>query len=481
MNGCSHTPRHAAEAEGRRTLRVRVAYMRLDTLGSKALLQIQVESPVAQLSASLFAHDSVDVAWRAGFQLKSTDDPHVWTAGWKSDSELPPLLEIGNLTIGEPTWGPLDAGPTRWVFLKPESGDGAWISGEVAQAELSRIEQLREQRFTAPLVAPGASQSAPSFLVLAIADNLHITQSQRVPGISLTPITSALGDDVRAVLNRILFQRGFWQWLNKNKWLEQMQRDRPAVLIDCYVKAETPASAGAFSREMIKQLLDMITLRRGAAARLIAGVVARQNESGRYQVQDVWIEHSGYSENLLGGFLAGEDVHALQASWSGLQANPRAQLWVSLYADAVRDPRWDYQLFRCFNLLEAIADTVVQPNAVITDEAGNPRPFRRGNGSYTTKQAQGKVYMLLLHLAGTAADDQLWDEVGIWVQVRNDVAHEGAWQPPHAGETPEHAAARAAIAGSGRDGTFESGAQAIVKEIRESVKRALYAAIFGTS
>jgi hypothetical protein len=65
----------------------------------------------------------------------------------------------------------------------------------------------------------------------------------------------------------------------------------------------------------------------------------------------VWIEHSGYSGNLIGGVIAGEDVHQLQTSWSGLQANPRAQLWVSLYADAVRDPRWDYQSFRCFNLL----------------------------------------------------------------------------------------------------------------------------------
>ena len=57
---------------------VRVAHMRLDTLGDTAILQIQVESPVTQLSASLFAHDTVAVSWRAGLSLGPTDNPHVW-------------------------------------------------------------------------------------------------------------------------------------------------------------------------------------------------------------------------------------------------------------------------------------------------------------------------------------------------------------------------------------------------------------------
>ena len=110
-------------------------------------------------------------------------------------------------------------------------------------------------------------------------------------------------------------------------------------------------------------MLDLMTLLRGAAARLIGGVVGQQAEPGRYDAHDLWIEHSGYTGNLMGGIISGEDVHGLQGLWSDLRANPRAQLWASLYADAVRDTRWDYQFFRCFNLLEAIADEVVRPNA----------------------------------------------------------------------------------------------------------------------
>ena len=45
---------------------VPVAYMRLDSRDGTAILSIQVKQPVERLAASVYAHDSVDVAWRVG-------------------------------------------------------------------------------------------------------------------------------------------------------------------------------------------------------------------------------------------------------------------------------------------------------------------------------------------------------------------------------------------------------------------------------
>lgn len=105
-------------------------------------------------------------------------------------------------------------------------------------------------------------------------------------------MTSVLGDDIRVVLNEILVQRGFRQALMPDKWIEQMRQDRPAVLIECRVKAETAEVARTFSSEVIKRMLDLMTLRRGAAARLIGGVVGQQAEAGHYDARGIWIEHS---------------------------------------------------------------------------------------------------------------------------------------------------------------------------------------------
>jgi hypothetical protein len=63
-------------------------------------------------------------------------------------------------------------------------------------------------------------------------------------------------------------------------------------------------------------MLDMMTLSRAAAATLIAGVVMGNDAQGEQQLYGVWIEQGGYTENLVGGLLSGEDVHALQKSWA---------------------------------------------------------------------------------------------------------------------------------------------------------------------
>jgi hypothetical protein len=407
------------------------------------------------------------------------------------------LLEVGNVTSGPSTLDPLDPGSIRWVFLAP-GGDGIWISDEQAQVARQLLEQVREQHFALPLVAPEAAENAPEFYVVAVADNLLLTQEQRVPGMTLSPLAPVLGDDIRVVLNELLQERGFQQPLDQEEWIQRLRWDRPAVLVECLVKAESPEAAATFSAEVIRRMLDLKTLRRGAAARLIAGVVGQKTGLDSYGVGHVWFEHSGYLGNLVGGPISGEDIHGLQREWTGLQANPRAQLWASLYADAVRDTRWDYQFFRCFTLLEAIADEVVSPKKTITDAAGNPRMLPNSKKDpYTTKHARGKVYELLMHMAAQdpkilllrfvsqpvntkAPEDQLWDEIGMWVQIRNDVAHEGAWQPPHPTEKPEHAAVRTALISLDLLGRFEVGARMIVLKIRDAVTTVLFAAIDGT-
>lgn len=461
---------------------VQVAHTRMVTHDNGVTgVYVQVAQPVSNLSAALFAHDSIDVAWRVGLTFKPSDNPLVWLAGAKLDPSLPSLLEVGNFVESTDTFlGSLTPGPVRFVHVRPAGGTGIWVEGPAAQAELARVEAARAQGFMQPMVAPGSAQGSPEFVIFAVADGLLITQPQRVPGISLTPFKAALGDDVMNVLNRIIQGRGIPTILDPQAWRKRMQSNRPAVLVECRVRAEDAEIATSFSREKIKRLLDMMTLSRGAAATLIAGVTIVHTGQGKQQLHGAWIEHGGYTENLLGGLLAGEDVHALQKLWTGMQANPQAQLWVSLYADAVRDPRWDYQFFRCFSLLEAIADEVVPASFPIVDEAGNPRRLGNSNKNYSTKEARGKVYALLLRLDRAAANDALWDSVGLWAQVRNDVAHDGEWQAPRPNESSLHAATRAAVISAGHDGTFESGTRPFVDRIRDYVKRTLYAAIFGS-
>ena len=184
-------------------------------------LQIQVESPVTQLSASLFAHDTVAVSWRAGLSLGPTDNPHVWATKWET-RPWSALLARGKRYHCRATHAWLVThGPRPMGFSETRHWRWHVGLGERAQAERERLEQMRLQHFAGPLAAPDAAQNAPQFYVLAIADNLFLTQEQSVPGITLKPMTSVLGDDIRVVLNGLLLERGFRQALVPDKWISR--------------------------------------------------------------------------------------------------------------------------------------------------------------------------------------------------------------------------------------------------------------------
>jgi hypothetical protein len=358
----------------------------------------------------------------------------------------------------------------------------------------------REAYFNVPLTAPGSSGSAAEYYVVGLADNLLLRHAQRVPGMVLTPLGNpTLGTDTCEVLNDVLAQRNFTTRFDPSSWLQKMQRDRPAVVLECRrVLAGSGEQAGQFGRELMHRMLDLMTLRRGAAPRMMAGVVGEAtNPPGSYEYRASWIEHSGYTGNLLGGPLSGEDIPSLVQYWDGLDRDPRTQLWLSLYSDALADMRWDYRLFRCFNLLEGIAieciDTGLLPaKTPILDAASTPRLQSNGK-KYTTDHARGKVSALLTRTAARThhalnkfaamqnppmpPEDLLWEDVGIWVTVRNDVAHTGSWRENYSGEPSAHAQTRALIASRGHDGTFDAGRGAVVREIRTAIERVLYAAL----
>ena len=74
---------------------------------------------------------------------------------------------------------------------------------------------------------------------------------------------------------------------------------------------------------------------------------------------------------------------------------------MSLYGDALADERWDYRIFRCFNLLEGIAGEILPAGSPVTDESGAPLIQASGR-PYTTNEAREKVYELLKHGATRA-------------------------------------------------------------------------------
>lgn len=443
------------------------------------------------LQVTLLLHDEVTIGFFAGFGASRVND--YWQGEMKWSSAEAPRVFTLNISVANPEQEPAQA--SQVIVLEPED-DGEWILGEPAEAEAERLAHARDSQFKIDLEAPNAELGSPTFSVVMLADNLFLTQQQYVPGIWVIPLQeSTLGSDVVNVLNDVLRQRGFENGLWPDKWIEMMRSRRPAVvLLIENLHADDGESAHKYARDEAIKLLDLLALRRGTSPRILGGAVGKRNENGAPSNPGFWIEGSGYTGNLLGGFISGEDQHSLQSQWDSIQGDPRIELWLALYADANGDDRWDYRLFRCFNLLEGIAAETVPKNKTILDAAGNPRLLANGRDPYTTKHARGKVYDLLQSIAsktnqgesnfasqntqGTSFD--LWDEIAVWVDVRNAVAHRGSWTLP-AGESKsnKHQEAESDIVARSHSQSFQDGATNLARTIRRALESVLYLALNG--
>jgi hypothetical protein len=470
-----------------------VSNVKMGTVGGQIQLQLSITPPDGWAGSSsdvrvrLGRHDEIAVQFWAELPCRRDGDRWVGEFGAARESESR-LAEVVGVATAENQLLPIKA---KTLHLEPEQ-DGVWDSGDSARAAEESLRTKRESTFSAPLIAPGAAiHAVGSYYVLMLADNLLSTVPQRVPGIQLIAVqNSTLGSDLIQILNDVARQRGFAAGVDPASALDLIRQRRPSVILQApVVIAESPKAALEESRRNALMLLDLVTLRRGAPPRLLGGLVSDKNDP---QSVRFWVEGSGYTGNLAGGLLSGEDPVSLLNQWRGIASDPRSQLWLSLYADALGDERWDYRIFRCFNLLEGIASEVLRARQPVTDEAGNPL-LRASGRPYTTSQARGKVFELMKLVAGRTSQAlqnfavggktpprTAWGETAVWVTIRNAVAHRGAWETS-AGSKPsardQHLEAE--IRSLGHDGSFLSGAAASQQAIRTAVESALHAALRG--
>jgi hypothetical protein len=250
------------------------------------------------------------------------------------------------------------------------------------------------------------------------------------------------------MLNAVLPELDFNSFLD----IGSHQPSPKAIALLPSVAASTFEQAVDFAIAQTQQVFDIIGLNRRAAPRLIAAAVGIRQPSGTVTTVSGKSLLPGYSGNLIGGAFSGEDPHHLQKQWMSTLNDPRVSLWLRLHNEGSSDSRWDYQVFRAFNLLEGIAQELFARATPVVDEQGRPR-LQSNQSPYTAAQARGAVALVLGRsmaptpsatgaafpsrpLSGDAIPAEFWDQLGLWVAVRNRVAHAGSWSYPR-GATPK--------------------------------------------
>lgn len=394
-------------------------------------LRVRVRRPVglddtANINVQLAGHDDVESSWRAS---------------------IPPTIEGESLATEldvQPDWGVLEVsaivvpGGNSWragtdfeheYFVER---DGDLLTGDAAAAVLRQVRANREALYHQP-IGTGSGR----YRAIVLAEGIRLTTDLRVPGLEIRRLMdSTRGVDVAEILNAVLAQLAFGVRVTPESWAKEHEGRRPTIVVVAEdVRADIASDAARTVASAADDVLGLLALQRDAAPTILAGMV----ESVGVDPPRVsgWSGVPHYGGNLLGGFISGESQSDLVGLYQGLQGDDVLRLWLALHRDALAEERWDFRFFRHFNLLETMARRVLGEGAPVVGFDGIP--IIGGDGKpVTTSTAAGKVFALLklwsersqsaeMNLA-TPGAASLWEEVQVWVGIRNAVAHDGAYR-----------------------------------------------------
>lgn len=329
-------------------------------------------------------------------------------------------------------------------------------------------------------------------------DGVRLETELRLPPLSARPIgldRGFVGRDGREIFNRELAEIGYVTSINAPAWGVQFGPRHRLALIESDALDIGEGVAGAqIPNALASRVGDLLALTNGGAPRLLAGVTEVSDDEGaNWRTLAIMAGSGPFPGSILQSRATeSQPIESLDTEtlWTHIDDDPRVPLWLSLYRGIAAEPSWDVRMFRACSLLEAVAHEVF-PSPVQATNATGEQLLDHGHHPATTRKARGAIYMLSRRCleALSISDDlllahdtrALWDEVGVWVDVRNSVAHEGHWlAPPLASGKPDRqkrVASAFDIAGLG-DG-IEAGSVRYVAACAAGVEVVLRAAAAG--
>jgi hypothetical protein len=262
-----------------------------------------------------------------------------------------------------------------------------------------------------------------------------------LPGIAANPVPPErgyFGREIREVFGELIAEAGFVSFLPKPTWAAQIAPyHRLAFATTDPVAPGDVAAQSVQTLEMLSRLLDLLSLTHGGAPRALASVVETSDDGNLWRPLAVVAGGGARPTTALDRrSIIGTPATALNlaVAWQAGGSDPRIALWLALFRNIPAERRWDLRVLRCCSLLETIGREVVPPSTKVLDGAGAAlRGYDGEEGTAAT--ARGLTYILVKEAIEALAmsDDalrchpsrNLWSEVGIWIDIRNAVAHEG--------------------------------------------------------
>lgn len=255
--------------------------------------------------------------------------------------------------------------------------------------------------------------------------------------------------------------------IERSSWGMQIApRRRLALAVSHPIDVDGVAESLVLGR-LASRAADALTLSHGGAPRLVGGVTEISDDGSTWRAIAVQVGSGQWPGSALEKLASSVQPLDIETVWRSDTSDPRLGLGLPLYRGMAAEDRWDTRILRSIALLEAIASEAFPSSVAVMDRTGG-KLLGHGGKPARTRETRGRIFMLLQHCLTavgiddaallTHSDHTLWHEVGVWVDMRHAVAHQGQWLPPPIPVSSPTSQARVAAAfetagrGDGMDG-----------------------------
>jgi hypothetical protein len=263
-----------------------------------------------------------------------------------------------------------------------------------------------------------------------VTASMHLGRCRIIPagGLGCSDEVRAINDFIRK-LGTLTVEEP--EWLRENPALSQ-----PCAVIDFpTVRAASADEAVSVAANEAILVTDVIgVFRMGYGSPFATVVVDLKSRAVGWS-----FDLPRYRGNALGGFVSGEDPEVFRQGIARVKSCSRTWLHLALLREALRENRWEFLVFRLWNLLETMARASGFVGQPLLDWTGTPVLNKRGQPRRIQDHAKEQVLELLrvrLSRGSSSAvpfcpprHPSYPDLVTVWYQRRNCVAHTGGCHP----------------------------------------------------
>lgn len=304
-------------------------------------------------------------------------------------------------------------------------------SGSEIRRRHREILELRNRSFLAGLGRDPQLGTWCEYLVLFFVKDCLVTQPLRLGQYEVIPLGSLpRAGEVEMVL-QFLGKFGLAKEVAEASFPRREGNEPVAVFHFPRVLAASQQEAFNVVRQEVEDCLRALCLLRSSYGATFACYIM-ERLSGRYSLDLV---PKTYAGNIMGGLLSGEDPRRIVATVAKVRRSDALRLFLDLYAQALREPRGDFAVFRFWNLLETIARSkgyVGQPmcdwqGAQLRNRKGRLRTIQDESEAIVTEHIRRshKILSLAPSFLVNGVRISRIELVPVWYRRRNCVAHRG--------------------------------------------------------